>query len=103
MSEFGNRIAAQRDVLHIVNRREQAEELFGLSAGAIERWAAANSLGAETPLVQLVRDVAAKLFFLGNKSQEQITDEYRLLSTEVSRLTQEVALLITRQKNLSKA
>jgi hypothetical protein len=91
MSEFNNRIGAQRDILLVINNRDQNEELFGLSAGAIDRWAAANSLRADSHLVQLVRQAATKLFFLSNKSQEQITQEYRLLSAEVSSLREKIA------------
>lgn len=92
MSEFNNRIAAQRDILHRVNTAVWQEELFGLSTGAIDRWVAANRLEPASDLVTLVRQAADKLFFLSNKSQEQITEDYKLLSREVSALTE----LITR-------
>lgn len=95
MSEFNNRIAAQRDILLVVNGCQQSEELFGLSAGAIDRWTVANSLRPDSQLVQLVRKAAAKLFFLSNKSQEQVTQEYRSLSNEVSLLREKIAQVLT--------
>ena len=97
MSEFNNRIAAQRDILLAVNSRKQSEELFGLSSGAIERWTAVNSLRPDSPLVNLIRQAAGKLFFLANKSQEQITLEYRVLSTEVSILLAKIAQVVTEE------
>lgn len=90
MSEFNNRIAAQREILLGVNTRNWKEELFGLSSGAIDRWINVNSLEVDSSLVKLIRQAAAKLFFLSNKSQEQVTEDYRLLSEEVSALTGQI-------------
>jgi len=85
MSEFSNRIEAQRHVLQLVNRNKwKKEELFGLSSKAIERWISVNFVDPESRLVQLVKESAAKLFFLANKSQEQITDEYKAMSKEIA-------------------
>ncbi len=91
MSEFNNRISAQRDILSVVNSGQWTEELFGLSSGAIERWVSVNSLGKETDIVILINEAAGKLFFLSNKSQEQVTDEYKHLSAEVAALTRMIA------------
>jgi hypothetical protein len=41
-----------------------------------------------------VYESADKLFFLANKSQEQVTEEYRLLAREVGRLAERIAQLI---------
>ncbi len=87
MSEFNNRISAQRDILVSVNTKGWKEELFGLSRGAIERWANQNTISPDSMLLKLINESAAKLFFLANKSQEQITDDYKLLSNEISALT----------------
>ena len=84
MAEFNNRIAAQRDILQVVNGRTQKEELFSLSSKAIDRWIAANQINPDSHLVQLIRNSSGKLFFLANKSQEQITEEYKLVSGELS-------------------
>ena len=69
MSEFNNRISAQREILIVVNTGGWREELFGLSSGAIDRWININKLEAESALVELIRQAANKLFFLANKSQ----------------------------------
>ena len=91
MSEFNNRIDAQRQILRIVNRsRDSLEELFGLSNGALERWARVNGVDQRDPLLELLIQAAAKLFFLSNKSQEQVTDEYQSLSAEVAMLTERI-------------
>ena len=90
MSEFNNRIAAQRDILIVVNSGRWQEELFGLSSGAIDRWINANRLESGLALVELIHQAADKLFFLSNKSQEQITEDYKHLSGEVAALTDKI-------------
>ena len=95
MNEFNNRIAAQRKILQIVNRRILAkEELFGLSSKAIERWVMINQLESESRLVCLIRSASEKLFFLANKSQEQITDDYKTISSEISAISKEINMEI---------
>ncbi|MBH3366668.1 hypothetical protein I5R92_05170 [Pseudomonas carnis] len=89
-SEFNNRIDAQREVISIINKLDWKEELFGLSAGGIARWAKANSIPVGDQLYALVVSAAEKLFFLANKSQEQITGEYRTLSIEVGGLIRQI-------------
>jgi hypothetical protein len=95
MNEFNNRIDAQRETLRIVNSKRWDEELLGLSSGAIDRWVRVNRLNATEDLPLVVYELADKLFFLANKSQAQITEEYRLLSTCVSELTRRIAQLVS--------
>lgn len=94
MTEFNNRIAAQRKVLATVNSAQWQEELFGLSRDALERWISKNNLMQSDRLVSLLQDVAGKLFFLANKSQEQITNEYLKYSLDVSRLTESIRMAV---------
>lgn len=94
MSELNNRIDAQREILSLVNTKNWKEELYGLSGGAIDRWIRVNTIHRSAELYIAVYEAADKLFFLGNKSQEQVTDEYRLLSTEVYDVTQRIALIV---------
>lgn len=96
MTEFNNRIAAQREILLAVNRVHWREELYGMSSGALDRWARANDVDRQSRLMRLLGDAASKLFFLANKSQEQITEEYRMRSSEVSSLTEEIRLATLR-------
>lgn len=87
MSEFNNRIAAQRTILHTVNQGDSfSEELFGLSRKAIDRWILANHIDSESRLVRLINEASEKLFFLANKSQEQVSEEYKAVSTEIEHL-----------------
>ena len=82
--EFNNRIAAQRAILRVVNRKPWGSEpLFGLSSKAIDRWVSVNRIEPNSRLVKLVKDVSAKLFFLANKSQEQVSDEYTAVRVEI--------------------
>ncbi|RYG88752.1 MAG: hypothetical protein EON59_03460 [Alphaproteobacteria bacterium] len=91
MTEFNNRIAAQREILLAVNSTASwREELYGMSSGALDRWVQANGVDRQSRLMGLLVEAASKLFFLANKSQEQVTDEYRHRSLEVSQLTDEI-------------
>jgi len=96
MNEFNNRIDAQRTILRSANAKERREELFGLSSKAIDRWVSVNQIEPSSNLVRLIRSAAAELFFLANKSQEQVTEEYRLKSVRVSQLAREVDIEATR-------
>lgn len=98
MTEFNNRIAAQREILLAVNSSRWSEELYGMSSGALDRWVQANGLNRSSRLVSLLLEAAGKLFFLANKSQEQVTAEYQLHSYEVSELTENIRLEL-RHKN----
>ena len=95
MREFNNRIDAQREILSHVNALDWKEELYGLSSGAIDRWVRENGIDPSSELSKAVYESAGKLFFLANKSQEQVTDEYRLLSAEVFDLTQRIASFVS--------
>lgn len=82
--EFNNRIAAQRTILRVVNRKVwSCEQLFGLSSKAVDRWVSVNRIEPNSRLATLVKNVSAKLFFLANKSQEQVTDEYTAVRIEI--------------------
>jgi len=91
MDEFNNRMDAQRTILNVVNRRyENKEELCGLSKKAIERWIFQNRLDADGEICRIIIKISDKLFFLANKSQEQISDEYRFVCTEIQNLKQKL-------------
>ena len=93
MNEFNNRVAARRQVLQLVNRRNWGkEELFGLSSKAIDRWIVVNRIDPEAQLVKLIKIASAKLFFLANKSQEQVSEEYKIVSSEIASLTKTIEL-----------
>lgn len=87
MDDFLNRITAQRMVINIVNRENRfSSPLVGLSSKSLERWKQENSVPHNSELLTLLYFISSKLFFLANKSQEQITNEYQLLSKNVSDL-----------------
>ena len=103
MSEFNNRISAQRDILSKVNQVDWSEELFGLSNGAISRWVRTNNIQEQSELLILINEAADKLFFLSNKSQEQITEEYKHLSLDVSALTSKIAIAVGKYSSQPKS
>lgn len=79
MDEFVGRMATQRHVLNVVNRRvSYTEKLFGLSSIAIERWAVANQLEPKSVIVRLLRQISSELFFMATRSQEPVSAEYEL-------------------------
>lgn len=85
MSEFNNRISTQRKVLKIVNGTGiYKEPLFSLTEKAINRWISDNVITNEV-LISLLKSISSTLFFLANRSQEQITDEYSVLSDEIDK------------------
>jgi hypothetical protein len=87
MDDFLNRITAQRRVINIVNREHRFSfPLVGLSSKSIERWQQENLVSESSEILELLYLISSKLFFLANKSQEQITDEYKSLSKNVSDL-----------------
>lgn len=96
MDEFNNRMNAQRSIIALVNQSQMSknEELFGLSKNAIERWINVNNISYTSEIAKLLFQIALKLFFLANKSQEQVTLEYTLLSSEVHELQQKLTLAL---------
>jgi hypothetical protein len=93
MNEFNNRVAAQRQILQLVNRKNWGkEELFGLSSKAIDRWISVNRIDPEAKLVKLIETVSSRLFFLANKSQEQVSEEYRMASNEIVSIAKAIEL-----------
>ncbi|MDH5230928.1 MAG: hypothetical protein OEY38_12755 [Gammaproteobacteria bacterium] len=87
MNEFNNRISAQRDVLTLVNSiQHYREPLFGLTEKAINRWVTHNAINVSDPIVTILKSLSENLFFLANRSQEQITEDYKVLSIRISDL-----------------
>jgi hypothetical protein len=99
MSEFQNRIDAQRTILKIINSAGvYREQLFGLSEKAISRWATSNGLLDNSPIVGVLLKLARRLFFLATKSQEQVTEDYKLLSLDVTRMCSILKNLIQKEQ-----
>jgi hypothetical protein len=85
MNEFNNRITAQRKALKIVNGSELFfEPLLSLTEKAIDRWSNNNRIDNRNQLVILLKSISESLFFLANKSQEQVTEDYKILSEKVN-------------------
>lgn len=91
MSGFNARISAQTQILDLVNRvKWGVEQLFSLNEKAITRWVIENNIKKDAALVMLIRDASDKLFFLANKSQEQITEDYTKSSCELRYITHKI-------------
>lgn len=84
MSEFVDRMAAQRELLRVVNSIPWTEELYGLSKAGIQRWVVANQLSTESAEVKLVHEAAGALNFLAARSQEQVSRDYQRVCADVS-------------------
>jgi len=51
-----------------------------------------NNIETDSILVTLVRNASEKLFFLANKSQEQITEEYKSIEAEIKSIYRAIDL-----------
>ena len=95
MSEFSNRIRAQRELLRIVNSKiASEEELFGLSEPAIDRWLSVCNIKNSSKIEELLKTASGKLYFLANKSQEQLTEDYKMLIDEFRQIAQSIEMEI---------
>lgn len=93
MSEFNNRIMAQRNALTIVNgSRLFFEPLLSLTEKSIDRWSRNNGVDTHDLLVVLLKAMSGTLFFLANMSQEQVTEDYKALSEKVDNQLSELKL-----------
>jgi len=92
--EFNNRIDAQRKIIQLINRFEFNCPLVGLSKDAIDFFKLKNGLDDNEPLYITIVDIASKLFFLANKSQEQISNDYKSLSKEISNRIEDLKVLL---------
>ena len=100
MNEFNNLIDAQRKILEVVNSTQwEREELFGLSRKAIDRWITYNQIDPQSNLAKLVNTASENLFFLANKSKEQISEEYKIISDNILSISNEIANEIDNFKN----
>ena len=93
---FSDRMDAQRAVLKQINKAAwPREELFALSADAIDRWVSVNRLGDDDKVVKLAREAGDALLFLANASQEQIAPEYASRVSDVTAILERLRLVMT--------
>lgn len=91
MSEFMNRINTQRQIIKMINSTiSKAEPLLSISKSAITRWSNNHNISLDSDLAKLLLQASDKLFFLANKSQEQVTNEYMYLSQEVALIINQI-------------
>lgn len=90
MSEYVDRMSAQRALLQVVNSRAWHEELFGLSSLTINRWMDSNGMSPDAEIVGLLRSASERWGFLANRSQMQVSEDYRRASDDVEALTAEI-------------
>jgi hypothetical protein len=99
MSEFNNRISAQRSVLKLINGSGlYVEPLLGLAEKAIDRWYRNNGIDNNDLIVIMLKSISGTLFFLANKSQEQVTDEYSSLTERVNEQFSDLELEIIKRR-----
>lgn len=81
-AEFNSRVDLQRQVLKLVNHSKFNTQLAGLSKSALDNWIFLNNIKNDK-LINSLYNIAEKLFFIANKSQDQITEEYKSLQLSV--------------------
>jgi hypothetical protein len=77
-TEFNSRVDFQRQVLKVVNNKGFKNQLSGLSKPALDNWFIENKI-VDKELKEIMYIISEKLFFIANKSQDQITEEYQKL------------------------
>jgi len=87
---------AQRRIIQLINQSQKGknEELYGLSKNAIERWINKNNISYKSDICMILFQISQKLFFLSNKSQEQVSEQYKLLSYEVAQLQKKLIVAL---------
>jgi hypothetical protein len=91
MNEFNSRIAAQRTLLKIVNEPLWTEEpLYALSESCIGRWSIVNRLDPTSKFVRLLYEASTRIFEMANHSDDPICGEYRLSSSELVKIGEDL-------------
>ncbi len=90
MSEFGDRIRLQREVLRVVNSVAWSEALLGLSEQAISRWVDRNRMPPRSELARRLRVASDRLGFLANNSQMQVSDDYLRALSDMHDATRDI-------------
>jgi hypothetical protein len=91
MTEFTNRVEAQRRLLKIVNaKKKQKEELFSLTDSAIHRWSSVNGVDPSSRVVALLKGASDRVFVMANHSDAPIAEEYLLTVEELYHIGDEL-------------
>jgi hypothetical protein len=90
MTEFGDRLQAQREVLRAVNSVAWREQLLGLSHLAIRRWTDRNGIPPESGVIRHLHVASERLGFLAAKSQMQVSDDSRRAWRDMRNVTREI-------------
>jgi len=81
-AEFNSRVNLQREVIKILNRKNFKSQITGLSKSAIDSWLINNNISNDL-LKNCLITISEKIFFIANKSQDQVTEEYKDLQISV--------------------
>ncbi|WP_177734723.1 hypothetical protein [Flavobacterium inviolabile] len=92
-AEFNSRVDLQREVIKIINKKSFKHQLTGLSKPAIDIWCMNNNVSDGLLKCNLFV-ISEKLFFIANKSQDQITEEYKDLQVSVRKNIEELKELL---------
>lgn len=91
MGEFSSRVEAQRQLVQAVNTHQwKQEQLFALTAKAIQRWSTVNHIDPATRLVQLLHAASLQVFIMANHSDDPIAGTYLLSRKRVQIIESEL-------------
>lgn len=93
-AEFNSRVDLQREVIKILNEKDFKNKLNGLSKPAIDSWIVNNNISDDL-LKNCLITISEKLFFIANKSQDQVTEEYKDLQISVKNNIMELKKVIS--------
>lgn len=95
-AEFNSRVDLQREVIKILNKSDFKNQLNGLSKPAIDIWFVNNNVTNDL-LKNCLITISEKLFFIANKSQDQVTEEYKDLQISVKNNINDLKKLVSSQ------
>ncbi len=91
MEEFSSRVEAQRQLVQAVNTHPwEQEQLFALTAKAIQRWSTVNHIDPAGRLVQLLHVASLQVFIMANHSDDPIAGAYLLSRKRVQTIEDEL-------------
>jgi Rps23 Pro-64 3,4-dihydroxylase Tpa1-like proline 4-hydroxylase len=93
-AEFNSRVDLQREVIKILNKKDFKNQLNGLSKPAIDSWFVTNNF-TDDLLKNCLITISEKLFFIANKSQDQVTEEYKDLQISVKNNIMDLKKLVS--------
>jgi hypothetical protein len=107
MTTFQERVVRQREILNMVNSLGWEEELHGLTAAALERWASRNMVPRDSQVVIFLYKLSHILHTLAHHSQDPLLTEHesasQMLTPTLDQLSQALSAFKQPSRSLGRA